>query len=91
VVHQSAYVKKILEIFNMDKAYLISTLMIIHALEKDTNPFRPKQEGEDVLETKYAFLSAIGALMYLTNNTRPDIAFAINFLVRHSSAPIIRH
>jgi hypothetical protein len=75
----------------MDKAYLISTLMIIHALEKDTNPFRPKQEGEDVLETKYAFLSAIGALMYLTNNTRPDIAFAINFLVRHSSAPIIRH
>jgi hypothetical protein len=34
LVHQSAYVQKILEKFNMDKAYLARTPMIVHALER---------------------------------------------------------
>jgi hypothetical protein len=29
--------------------------------------------------------------MYLANNTRHDIAFAVNLLVRYSAAPIMRH
>ena len=29
--------------------------------------------------------------MYLANNTRPDIAFAINLLARFSSSPTHRH
>jgi hypothetical protein len=33
LVHQSAYVKKVLEKFNMNKAYPQMTLMIIHALK----------------------------------------------------------
>jgi hypothetical protein len=52
-VHQSAYVQKILEKFNMDKGYLARTPLIVHALEKDTNPFRPKEEGEEVLGQEY--------------------------------------
>jgi hypothetical protein len=75
----------------MDKAYPQRTPMIIHALEKDTNPFMPKQEGEDVLEGEYPYLSTIGALMYLANNTRPDIVFTVNYLTRHSIAPTMRH
>jgi hypothetical protein len=39
LVHQSAYVKKILEKFNMDKAYPSKTLMVIRALEKETDLF----------------------------------------------------
>jgi hypothetical protein len=35
LVHQFAYVQKILEKFNMDKAYRATTPMIVHALEKD--------------------------------------------------------
>jgi hypothetical protein len=54
-------------------------------------PFRPKQEGEVVLGAEYPYLSAIGALMYLANNTRPDIAFAVNYLARHSTTPTMRH
>jgi hypothetical protein len=29
--------------------------------------------------------------MYLANNTRPDIAFAVNILTRYSAAPTMRH
>ena len=29
--------------------------------------------------------------MYLVNNTRPDIAFAVNLLARFSSTPTKRH
>jgi hypothetical protein len=43
LVHQSAYIKKILKKFNMDKAYPLRTLMIVCALEKDIGPFRQKQ------------------------------------------------
>jgi hypothetical protein len=59
--------------------------------KKDTNPFRPKEEGEEVLGQEYPYLSVIGALMYLANNTKPDIAFIVNYLARHSAAPTMRH
>jgi hypothetical protein len=45
LVHQSAYVKKVLKKFNMDKAYPQRTLMIIRASEEDKDPFILKQEG----------------------------------------------
>jgi hypothetical protein len=50
LVHQSAYVQKILKKFNMDKAYSARTPIVVRALEKDTDPFRSKEEGEEVLE-----------------------------------------
>ncbi|GJX81848.1 retrovirus-related pol polyprotein from transposon TNT 1-94 [Tanacetum coccineum] len=48
-------------------------------------------EDEDVLGPEVPHLSAIGALMYLTNYTRPDISFAVNLLARLSSSPMKRH
>jgi hypothetical protein len=65
--------------------------MVVRALQKDKDPSRPKEEGEEVLGQEYTYLSAIGALMYLANNTRPDIAFTVNCLGRHSVAPTMRH
>jgi hypothetical protein len=44
-----------------------------------------------VLGHKYPYLSVIGALMYQANNTRPDIAFAVNCLARHITAPTMHH
>jgi hypothetical protein len=29
--------------------------------------------------------------MYLSNNTKPDIAFVVNCLARYSAAPMMRH
>jgi hypothetical protein len=75
----------------MDKAYSATTPMIVHVLKKDKDPFKPREEGEEVLRQEYPYLSVIGALMYLANNTRPDIAFAVNYLVRHNAPPTMRH
>jgi hypothetical protein len=91
LVHQSAYVQKIFKKFNMDKAYSARTPMMFRALEKDTDPFKLKEEGEEVLGQEYLLLSDIGALMYLTNNMRPNITFSVNCLTRHSVAPTMRH
>jgi hypothetical protein len=90
LIHQSTYIHKVLPKFNMDKAYALITPMTVRALEKDTDQFRPKQE-EEVLRSKYPYLSNIGVLMYLTNNTRPDIAFTVNCLARHSTTPNMRY
>ena len=44
-----------------------------------------------MLGPEIPYLSVIGALMYLVNCTRPDIAIAMNLLVRHSADPTRRH
>jgi hypothetical protein len=43
------------------------------------------------IRTEVPYLSVIGALMYLANCRRPDIAFAVNLLAIHSVAPTWRH
>jgi inorganic pyrophosphatase len=91
LVHRYTYIHKVLKKFNMDKVYPGKTSMIVLTLEMDTDPFRSWEEGEEVLSPEFSYLSVIGALMYLTNNTRPDIVFAVNLLTRHSTSPTIHH
>ena len=91
LVHQSAYTERILKRFNMDKAHPLSTPMVVRHLDPKSDPFRHKEEGEEVLGPEVPYLSAIGALLYLAQCTRPDIAFAVNLLARYSSEPTRRH
>jgi hypothetical protein len=49
LIDQSTYVQKVLEKFNMDKVYLVKTLMIVRALVIDIDSFRLKEEGEELL------------------------------------------
>ena len=65
--------------------------MVVRSLEVDKDPFHPKEENEKLLGPKVPYLSAIGALMYLANCTRPDIAFLVNLLARYSSMPTLKH
>jgi hypothetical protein len=90
-VHQSTYTKRVLEKFNMYECHPLRTPIIVRSLEADKDPFRPKEEDEQGLGSEVPYLSAIGALMYLANCTRPDIAFAVNLLARYSTAPTRRH
>jgi hypothetical protein len=90
-VYQSVYIQKVLEKFNMDKSYPNKTPMVVRSLEMETDQFRPRDEGEDILGPQVLYLSAIEALMYLANCTRPDIAFVVNLLAQHSVAPTKRH
>jgi len=90
-VHQAAYIQKILEKFNMNKSYPSKTPMVVRSLDMKKDQFRPRDDGEELLGPEVPYLSAIGALMYLANSTRPDIAFAVNLLARHSAAPTKRH
>jgi hypothetical protein len=65
--------------------------MVVRAIEKETGQFQPRQEGEEILGYEYSYLNDIGALLYLANNTRPDITFTVNLLTRFSAAPTMRH
>ena len=90
-VHQSIYTKKVLERLNMSKAHPVKTPMVVRSLDEDKDPFRPRSDDEKPLGPEVPYLSAIGALMYLVNCTRPNIAFAVNLLARHSANPTRRH
>ena len=75
----------------MNKSYPSKTPMVVKSLDMNKDQFRPKDEDEELLGTEVPYLSVIGALMYVANCTRPDIAFVVNLLARHSAAPTKRH
>ena len=91
LIHQSAYIHKMLRRFSMDKVHPLGTPMVGRSLEITKDPFRPKEDDEEILGAETPYLSAIGALLYLAQCTRPDIAFSMNLLARLSSAPTVRH
>jgi hypothetical protein len=69
----------------MNKPYPARTTMLVRDLEKETDPFMPKEEGEVMLESEYPYLSDICVLIYLANNTISDIVFTVNYLARQCS------
>ena len=75
----------------MDKSHPINSPIVVCSLEVNKNPFRRKEENEELFDPKVSYLNAIGALMYLANCTRPDIAFFVNLLARYSSVLTKRH
>ena len=75
----------------MDKSHSVNSLMVVRSLEVNKDPFRPKEENEELFGPDVPYLNAIGALMYLANCTRPNIAFSVNLLARYNSALIRRY
>ena len=75
----------------MDKSHPLSTPMVVQSLEVDKDPFRPKEDTKDILGPEVLYLNAIGALLYLANCTKHDIAFVVNLLARFSASPIRKH
>ncbi|GAA0151652.1 hypothetical protein LIER_37326 [Lithospermum erythrorhizon] len=75
----------------MDKSHRLSTPIVVRSLDVNKDPFRSKENNEELFGPEVPYLSAIGALMYLASHTRPDISFDVNLLARYSSAPTRRH
>lgn len=88
-LHQTMYAQRILKRFQMDQATPISAPMIGPS-KTSQDPYLPcKEEEEEVDKDKY--LAAVGAFLYLSTNTRPDISFSVSVLARHSQKPGARH
>ncbi|XP_068331519.1 secreted RxLR effector protein 161-like [Pyrus communis] len=49
------------------------------------------EDEEEILEPKVPYLSAIGALLYLAQYTKPNISFDVNLLAKYSNAPTRKH
>ena len=91
LVHQSIYIKKILKHFYMDKAYPLSSPMVVRSLDVKKNPFRSSKKNEELLDPEVPYLSAIDAIMYLASCTCPHIDFSVSLLASYNYAPTLRH
>ena len=63
LVHQSTYTEKILKRFHMDNSHPLSTPMVVRSLDINTDPFRPRENDEELLGDETPYLSTVGALI----------------------------
>lgn len=80
---QSGLIKKILEATGMNECNPNKTPSTREALGSDP-------EGKDMDEA-WNYRSVVGMLIYLSTNTRPDIAFAVSQVARFSHSPKRSH
>jgi hypothetical protein len=69
----------------------LSTPMVVRSPDVKKDSYRPQKNNEKAIGPKVPYLNAIGVLMYLANNMRPDITFSVNILERYSSDPTCRY
>lgn len=67
LIYQLSYVEKILNCINMDKAYPLSTLMVVQFLDPKKDPLCPKEDDREILSLKVSYLNAI-LLYYIQLN-----------------------
>ena len=49
----------------MDKSYPTKTPMVVRSLDVEKDPFRPREEEEEILGPHVPYLSAIGAIIII--------------------------
>ena len=80
---QHNYVKRVLEMFNMNNAKPVSTPLANH-FRLSTNQC-PKTDDEMKDMSKVPYVSVVGCLMYAMVYTRPDLAHAVNLVSKFLS------
>ena len=86
LLHQSAYIQQLLEKFGMENCSPKATPMLRN-LKLD-----PINAGNNLPpEETTRYQSAVGGIMFLTTQTRPDIAFATSVLSRFLTKPQEAH
>ena len=87
-LHQTFCTQKLLKRFGMNKSNPFSASMMGQNRTFD-DPYRPCEEEEEFYD-KTRYLVAVGALLYLSTFTCPDISFATSVLARHSQKASMR-
>ncbi|XP_059288674.1 secreted RxLR effector protein 161-like [Lycium ferocissimum] len=64
--------------------------MVVRSLDINKDPFRPQENDEELIGDETPYLSAIGALMYLANNT-DRYMFCGEFIGKIRPSPTRRH
>lgn len=78
VIRQEKYAQQILSKFEMDNPYPTRTPIVI---QKGTNTTATPSQRQ------FPYRECVGSLLYLSNKTRPDLTFALNYESRHLNAP----
>ena len=83
-IGQPTYIEKVLRKFGMQDAKPVGT-----PVDVNTKLLNATDEEECIDQSLYQ--SAVGSLMYISVNTRPDITYAVSNLARFSSKPTKAH
>ena len=83
-MHQKGLIKKIIETTKMTSCNPNHTPAMQVALGSDP-------EGDEWKNEDWNYASVVGMLLYVSNNTRPDIAFAVSQVARFTSNPKVSH
>ncbi len=80
---QAGLIKKVINYMGMSKATSRDTPAAQEALgsDKDGLPF----------DKEWSYPAAVGMLLYLSSNTRPDVQFAVHSAARHTHSPKKSH
>jgi hypothetical protein len=89
-IHQELYITKLLEQFKMDKANPTATPLPTGTVLK---PVDQSESSDELLDPMGIILyrQIVGSVIYLSNCTRPDIAYAVGQLARFMATPSIFH
>ena len=83
VMKQEGLIDKIVTAANMKECNSVATPATKEALAKD-------EEGK-IMDDEWNYRSIVGMLLYLSNNTRPDLTFAVSQVARFCYAPKASH
>ena len=88
---QSAYVDKMLLAYDMINCDSIPNPCPTSVLTVATGTSEPRSSPPATEAQHNVYRSMVGSLLYAANNTRPDIAYAVNVLARQVAAPLQLH
>lgn len=78
-LHQTSYAEQVLKKYNMDDCRMVATPM---DSSKQVQNHPRKHEP-----TNFQYRQVVGSLLYLSNKTRPDLSYSVNFASRHIQNP----
>src|SRR6266702_3104608 len=88
-ISQSQYISNLIDEHGLNDSKPVSTPL--NPGTRLSTSMCPQNDAEASEMCQYPYISVVGCLMYLAVTTRPDIAYAAEFLARFNSNPGLAH